>query len=127
MLYGTASNSGFYGTTGIVFQLTPPSGGNGEWTETVLASGPLPSSTLAIDPSGSLYGTTLSGGSNNCGIVFKVAQSGGAWTETDLHDWPCFSQAEAAESRVVYHNGLLYGTTTYLGSANLGTVFTLVP
>lgn len=31
------------------------------------------------------------------------------------------------ESRVVYHNGLLYGTTTFLGSANLGQAFTLVP
>ena len=127
VLYGTASNSGFYGTTGIVFQLTPPSGGSGEWSETVLTSGPLRSSTLAIDPSGSLYGTTLSGGSNNCGIVFKVAQSGGAWTETDLHDWACVSPGNYNESRVVYYNGLLYGTTTYLGSANLGQAFTLVP
>jgi uncharacterized repeat protein (TIGR03803 family) len=129
VLYGTASNSGFYGTTGIVFQLTPPSGGSGEWTETVLASGPLPASTLAIDPSGSLYGTTIFGGSNNCGIVFKAAppSGGGAWTETDLHDWPCVSPGNYNESRVVYQNGLLYGTTTYLGSANLGQVFTLVP
>ena len=34
---------------------------------------------------------------------------------------------QPAQSRVVYHNGLLYGTTTYLGSANLGQAFTLVP
>jgi hypothetical protein len=29
-------------------------------------------------------------------------------------------------SMVVFRNGLLYGTTVYLGTANLGSVFTLV-
>jgi uncharacterized repeat protein (TIGR03803 family) len=106
------------GTTGIVFQLTPPSGGSGAWTETVLTSGPTPASPLAIDPSGNLYGTTDSGGANNCGIVFKVAPpSGGrAWTETVLHNWPCANGGGTNESQVVYHDGLLYGTTTFLGS-----------
>jgi uncharacterized repeat protein (TIGR03803 family) len=129
VLYGTASNSGYYGTTGIVFQLTPPSGGSGAWTETVLTSGPLPASVLAIDPSGNLYGTTDAGGTNNCGIVFKVAppSGGGSWAETVLHNWPCPPPGNADESRVVYYNGLLYGTTTLQGSANLGQVFTLVP
>jgi uncharacterized repeat protein (TIGR03803 family) len=129
VLYGSASNSGYYGTTGIVFQLTPPSGGSGAWTETVLSAGPTPASPLAIDPSGNLYGTTISGGSKNCGIVFKLAppSGGGAWTETVLHNWPCANAGGTNESRVVYHNGLLYGTTTFLGSANLGQVFTLVP
>lgn len=129
VLYGTASNSGYYGTTGIVFQLTPPSGGSGAWTETVLTSGPTPASPLAIDPGGNLYGTTDSGGSNNCGIVFKVAppSGGGAWTETVLHNWPCANAGGTNESRVLYQNGLLYGTTTFLGSANLGQAFTLVP
>ncbi len=80
-------------------------------------------------PSGNLYGTTDSGGSNNCGIAFKVASpsGGGAWTETVLHNWPCGNAGGTNESLVVYHNGLLYGTTTFLGSANLGQVFTLVP
>ena len=112
-----------------MFQLTPPSGGSGARTETVVASGPTPASVLAIDPSGNLYGTTVSGGSNNCGIVFKLAppSGGGAWTETVLHNWACMNSGNASESRVVYHNGLLYGTTTFEGSANLGQVFTLVP
>ena len=52
---------------------------------------------------------------------------GGAWTETILEDWACANASTANESRVVYDNGLLYGTTVYLGSANLGQVFTLVP
>ena len=62
-------------------------------------------------------------------VVFKVAppSGGGAWTESDLHDWPCVSPGNDNESRVVYQNGLLFGTTTYLGSANLGQAFNLVP
>jgi len=47
--------------------------------------------------------------------------------ETVLYNWPCVNTGSANESRVVYHNGLLYGTTTYLGSANLGQAFALVP
>jgi len=30
-------------------------------------------------------------------------------------------------SLVDFHNGLLFGTTTYLGVGNVGSVFTLVP
>jgi hypothetical protein len=30
-------------------------------------------------------------------------------------------------SIVVFRNGLLYGTTYYLGTANVGSAFTLVP
>lgn len=30
-------------------------------------------------------------------------------------------------SIVIFHNGLLYGTTTYLGASDVGSVFTLVP
>ena len=58
------------------------------------------------------------------GIVFKAAPpSGGtARTETVLHNWPCANAGGSNESRVVYYNGLLYGTTTFLGNANLGQV-----
>lgn len=116
--------------------VTPPTGGKGAWTETVLHTfpafgrdGKTPGSTLALDPSGNLYGTTDFGGSTNCGTVFKLAppSGGGAWTVTILEDWACANGSTANESRVVYDNGLLYGTTVYLGTANLGQVFTLVP
>lgn len=56
--------------------------------------GGLPQSTLTLDPSGNLYGTTFIGGGNpavcdqpgsSCGTVFKLSQSsGGNWTETVL-------------------------------------------
>ena len=136
VLYGTDSYSGALNASGVVFQLTPPTSGGGAWTETVLhtfpafgGDGTTPVSTLALDPSGNLYGTTDYGGSTGCGTVFKLAppSGAGAWTETVLQDWACANTGSANESRVVYHNGLLYGTTVYLGSADLGQAFTLVP
>jgi uncharacterized repeat protein (TIGR03803 family) len=136
VLYGAASYSGVLNASGVVFQLTPPTGGKGAWSETVLYTfpafgrdGTTPGSTLALDQNGNLYGTTDFGGSSNCGTVFKLAPAsgGGEWTETILQDWACANSGSTNESRVVYDNGLLYGTTIYLGSKNLGQVFTLVP
>lgn len=136
VLYGTASYSGVLNASGVVFQLTPPAGGKGAWSEAVLHTfpafgrdGTTPGSTLALDQNSNLYGTTDFGGSSNCGTVFKLApvSGGGEWTETILQDWACPNSGSTNESRVVYDNGLLYGTTIYLGSANLGQAFTLVP
>jgi len=137
VLYGTASYSGVANDSGTAFQLTPPSGG-GSWKYTVIHTfaggkdGATPASTLALDPSGNLYGTTENGGSTacylGCGTVFKLAPptGGGGWTETILHDWGSSGQSPNA-SIVTFKNGLLYGTTLYLGAANVGSAFTLVP
>ena len=87
---------------------------------------------MAFDNNGNLYGTTDNGGSSacyeGCGNVFKLAppSGSGGWTETVLHDWPEQPQSPNA-SEVVFYNGLLYGTTLNLGSANDGSAFTLVP
>lgn len=87
---------------------------------------------LAIDGSGNLYGTSVFGGSTacylGCGTVFKLAppSGGGAGSETVLLDLGN-SRQNPNSSMVVFHNGLLYGTTTYLGASDVGSVFTLVP
>jgi len=137
-VYGAASYSGVANDSGTVFQLTPPAVAGGPWTYTVLhtfaggSDGATPASTPTFDQNGNLYGTTENGGSSacyqGCGTVFKLAppSGGGAWTETVLHNWPSSGQNPNA-SIVVFHNGLLYGTTTYLGAADLGSAFTLVP
>jgi uncharacterized repeat protein (TIGR03803 family) len=64
-LYGTSTGGGVY-NPGTIFKMTHnPSGG---WQETVLYSftagddGAYPSSGVALDPSGNIYGTTLWGG-----------------------------------------------------------------
>jgi uncharacterized repeat protein (TIGR03803 family) len=136
-LYGTASYSGNANDSGTAFQLTSPAVTGGAWTYTVLhtfvggSNGATPASTLTFDTNGNLYGTTNNGGSSacnlGCGTVFKLAapSGGGGWTETILHDWPNSGQTNS--SIVVFHNGLLYGTTTYLGASDVGSAFTLVP
>ena len=136
VFYGTASYSGVANATGVAFQLTQS---GSTWTEKVIhtfpassGDGTTPASTLAIDASGNLYGTTDFGGSKSCnlgcGTVFKLAppSGSGAWTETILHDWANSGQSPN-ETFVTLHNGLLVGVTFYLGSANLGSVFTLTP
>jgi uncharacterized repeat protein (TIGR03803 family) len=75
-LYGTTSGGGKY-HKGTVFKLTPPSLG-AEWTLTVLhafsgGDGDTPAAPLIMDDAGALYGTTLLGGSQNYGVVFKIA------------------------------------------------------
>ncbi len=91
-----------------------------------------PSYTLAIDPAGNLYGTSVFGGSTacylGCGAIFKLAPptSGGKWTETVLRDLGNSGQ-DPNSSVVQFYNNLLFGTTTYLGTKDVGAVFTLVP
>ena len=89
-LYGTTNLGGSH-NIGTVFQRTP--GG----VETVLYSfgsqsgdGYSPHSSLIMDGAGNLYGTTPRGGPvNNHGVVvvFKLAPSGGGWTETSLYNF----------------------------------------
>jgi hypothetical protein len=136
VLYGVGSYSGVANASGVVFQLAQS---GGVWSETVLYTFPgfkgdatTPATTLAIDPSGNLYGTSDFGGSNacnlGCGTIFKLAPPSAShgWTESVLFELGNSGQ-NPNSSLVEFHNGLLYGNTTYLGASDVGSVFTLVP
>jgi uncharacterized repeat protein (TIGR03803 family) len=74
ILYGTTWGGGT-SNGGVVFQLSPNSGGS--WTETVTHSfvgtdGYIPRSTLMVDHSGNLFGTTYSGGTSGFGVAFEI-------------------------------------------------------
>ena len=74
-LYGTAYAGGSQ-QDGLVFELSPAGGG---WTETNLYSftgpdGAFPISSVALDASGNLYGTTNQGGSDHYGVVWQFAR-----------------------------------------------------
>ena len=77
-LYGTTSQGGV-SNRGSVFKLTPPTTSGGAWTETILhffggsGNGEAPASSLLRVKSGSLYGTTQSGGSFGAGTVFVLS------------------------------------------------------
>jgi uncharacterized repeat protein (TIGR03803 family) len=88
-LYGTTAAGGADGQ-GVVFELAPSP--DGTWTESVLysftggADGGYPAAGLTLDPAGNLYGTTLSGGADFNGVVFKLAPNpDGTRTESVLY------------------------------------------
>jgi uncharacterized repeat protein (TIGR03803 family) len=80
-LYGTATEGGLKNSNcdasgcGLVFKLAPTSGG--WWIPTTLyefgsTDGAFPQSTPLLDAAGNLYGTTVSGGASNDGVVFEI-------------------------------------------------------
>ena len=94
-LYGTTITGGSRFNQGTVFELSPPPGGNGPWTESVLyefcandncVDGNQPLGGLTLDSHGNLYGTTTAGGPHGQGVVFELSPSGGGqWTYTILY------------------------------------------
>ncbi len=159
LIFDTAGN--LYGTTanfqdnndaeGVVFELTPNS--DGSWTENVLydfntfsrrgwSVGVNPRAGLIFDRTGSLYGTTWTGGRYRstrcvyCGVVFKVAPNpDGSWTESTIHTFTSrWHGANPAAGLIFDQAGNLYGTTTGGGDvhkcgrgAGCGVVFKLTP
>lgn len=77
---------------------------------------------------GALYGTTVEGGGNGCGTVFKVRKSG---VEQVLYRFKCSPKGEYAFG-LTATDRMLYGTTTLggkhcngSGTGRCGTVFDL--
>jgi uncharacterized repeat protein (TIGR03803 family) len=136
-LYGTTATGGV-SRDGSVFKLTAPSAPGENWTETTLYQfsggndGAYPLSSLVLDKSGNLYGTTLfGGGAPQAGIVFQVAPPivpGGNWTETVLHRFghgPDGANPEAG--LLIDKQGSLYGATMGSYQSGAGVVFRLSP
>lgn len=132
-----AADGNFYGTTsqggvpnnggfsfGAVFKITPSG------TESVLYSfagypsdGVAPVGGLIQATDGNLYGTTLYGGANNTGTIFKITPGG---TETVLHSFgvsPGPDGASPYAGLIQAADGNLYGTTEAGGLGGSGTVF----
>ncbi len=131
---------------GVVFKLSPPSGGSGSWTETVLytftggADGSYPQASLVPDSKGNLYGTASSGGDTSgtnctvfggCGVVFELSPPSGGkvpWTETVLYTFTGGDDGSLPYAGLIFDSlGHLYGTTIGGGSSDYGTVFELSP
>lgn len=82
--------------------------------------GSFPSAGLMQASDGNLYGTTLQGGGNKCGTVFRISTAGAFST---LHD---FNRADGCGPVAVLiqgNDGNIYGTTNRGGSHGLGTIF----
>ena len=123
-LYGTTV---FGGTAnkGTVFKITPSG------VESVLHSfgtvhgTVFPHGGMVMDASGNLYGTTVFGGTNNLGTVFKITPSGVA---SVLHSFGTGNVWQDPNGGMVMAaSGNLYGTTSLGGTDHSGTVFRITP
>src|SRR5438876_180945 len=91
-----------------------------------------PSGELIMDSAGNLYGTTVNGGSNGLGSVFRLAPDG---TYTILYSFMggSLDGANPYGSLVMDGSGNLYGTTRLGGNGGSpngpgnGTVYRLTP
>jgi len=130
-IYGVTVSGGAYGQ-GVVFQLTP---NLRQWTYSVIydfRGGTDGSEGVGINfdsATGYLYGATYMGGTGGRGTVFRLAKSGGSWTETILHSFAGGTDGANPQSRPIVDRttGALYGTTVFGGNFNGGTVYTVQP
>jgi uncharacterized repeat protein (TIGR03803 family) len=133
VLFGTTRFGGS-SDSGVVFSLAIGTGTyNVLYNFTGWSDGGAPWGTLALDPSGNLYGTTLYGGSDNCtygcGTVFKVVPR--TKKESVLYSFPGGASGYNPYSGVIRDKkGNLYGTALRGGSSDCiggcGTVFDVV-
>jgi len=131
-LYGTTVQGG--SGSGTVFQLAPSGSG---WTHTVLysfsgaADGAEPYKGVTLDAQGNLYGTTVAGGSgpceSGCGVVFKLTNSGGIWTESVIHTFTGSDGSGPGSGLTFDRAGNLYGMTPTGGIYGLGVIYQLKP
>lgn len=121
-LYGAAETGGS-ANCGVAFKLTP--NGTGGWRETILHTflgvnaqdGENPNA-LIFDAAGNLYGTTVGGGVDNPGTIFKLAPGPTGWTETVLYSFTGGNDgAYPSVPLVMGRAGRLYGTTLWGGPA----------
>lgn len=83
-----------------------------------------PTSNLAVDSIGNLYGTAYGDGENNYGSVFKLTFGDGTWTYTDLYDFSGARDGGGPLGGVtIGTDGNLYGTTSLGGASGDGVVW----
>jgi uncharacterized repeat protein (TIGR03803 family) len=124
-----AADGNFYGTTyfggakqaGTVFRITPA----GTFSNLASFNGDskgafFPYGGLAQTADGTFYGTTLRGGANDKGTVFKMDATGAV---TVIHEFAVSGGANPEGPLVVGADGALYGTTLLGGPNDRGTIF----
>jgi uncharacterized repeat protein (TIGR03803 family) len=131
-LYGTTCGANCGGTgKGTVFRLTPPPGGQGAWSETILyrfgAAATLMGG-VSLNPKGRIYGTSDGGGAAGGGYVFKLrppASGTGPWLDSTLY---AFAASKGPVGRPLLDaDGNVYAAAPQGGPNSAGSVFRLRP
>ncbi len=128
--YGT-TQSGSAGGVGTVFKMTPA----GVLTTLVVFTGDgasnrgsQPQAGLVQGSDGRFYGTTIFGGVNGVGTVFKMTPAGVLTTLVEFTGSGTSSKGSSpAADLVLGSDGSFYGTTFRGGANNAGTVFKMTP
>jgi uncharacterized repeat protein (TIGR03803 family) len=137
-LFG-ANEEGGATDSGVIFALTPA---DGSWNESSIydfcakakcADGKYPTG-ITFNADGTLYGAASGGGKHGGGTVFSLAQQGGIWNETALHEFcaskKCTDGKTPDEPLLQDAAGDLFGVTGLGGNGKkecCGTVFRLTP
>ncbi len=129
--YGTTSEGGANGAAGTVFEITTV----GQLTTlhsfcslSGCTDGFEPYAALVQGTDGNFYGTTLFGGANDEGTVFKITPGGTLTTLYSFCSQSGCSDGEAPYAGLIQGtDGNFYGTTFYGGASFGGTVFKITP
>ncbi|MFZ0707412.1 MAG: choice-of-anchor tandem repeat GloVer-containing protein [Candidatus Korobacteraceae bacterium] len=130
---------------GTVFQLIPGPPKVFPWHENILwqfsygmpscgVDGLEPYGALTFDNSGSLFGTTLSGGKGSTnngqyGMAFRLAKSGASWLEYIIQSFDDGYSGGFPFGGLFYSNsfGALFGSDANAGGNGTGTAYQLTP
>jgi hypothetical protein len=110
-----------YSGCGMIFEFSPGPGGSWSLSDFVPPRskwGFKPAGSLVKDSDGNLFGSTLLGGTDGAGVVFKLSQgSGGGWKESILHNFKV-TKGSSPTGLITDGNGGFYGTALYGGDSN---------
>jgi len=124
VLYGTTTAGGDSPRIrgdGVIFHITTSGHENVDYAFRGHPDGQSPAAKLT-DVSGTLYGTTASGGTRNLGTVFSFSPTGGVKI---IHSFRGGSDGLTPNGGLVDVDGKLYGTTTIGGTHGGGTLFSI--
>jgi uncharacterized repeat protein (TIGR03803 family) len=133
LIYGTTFGGGNLGFSGYgtVFLMSKAGIGNDLVLHSFdLADGAYPQGDIAYDGVANLYGTTGSGGTRDCGVVWKLRNTG---AYTVLYNFTCAPDGYLAGSVVLDARGNIYGGTSEGGDASAcpffgcGIIFKISP
>ncbi len=132
-LYGTTYNGGAF-NDGTVFKITITPGNPNTYSYKKLfdfnsANGQNPYGSLIEATDGNLYGTTVNGGPNNYGAIYKITNLTSTPVLSNVYAFtngsPNADGAHPHAGVIQGTDGNLYGTTYDGGTSNLGTLYEL--